>query len=254
MKRVIRFLPLAALVAAFALPGCKPAADGGNTASGTPAAGTAAGLPTEATLRLKANEGDTYTLVTTVETAAAFPGPDGKVQDGTLTMTMTEVHKCTKVENGNMTWETKNADVQASGTGPLQAAAEAAKSQEMGKTETRVRDERNRVVGESEEEPLALEFPDGPVKVGDKWSGESTMAGQKMKIEFTVDRFEKVGDKTAAVLKANISGEGTIKTTEPLVVWVNTENGWPLKGEGAFEMNQGGQKATMKIKMEAKSA
>lgn len=251
MKRV----HLGIAIAAFALGvmGCGKPVEGGTSASGGKEADGSASLPTEVTLRLKGSVGDKYTMVTTMETSADVPGPEGKPISGSMTMTSTEENTCTKVEGNKMTWESKNVDVQASGTGPFAQQAEMMKSQEKGKTTSKVRDERNQVIEAKGPEQMALVFPEKAVKVGDTWTGESDMMGQKVKIDFKLDRFESLGGKTVAVLVATITGSDTLKMSEPLTIHVDTEKGWPVKGAASFEMTpQPGVTAKIKVKMEAK--
>ncbi len=242
MKRFL--VPISAAMLAAFLLGCnKPAEEGGGGAA----------LPAEATLRLKAKVGDKYTMLTTVETSADIPTPDGKTQSGTMTLTATEEHLCTKLEGTNMTWESKNVDVQATGTGAFAAQAEQAKSQQKGKSETKVRDERNQVVGANKEETLALTYPEKAVKPGESWTGETELMGAKAKIEFKLEKFESLNGKVAAVLQANITGGEQIQSDGPLMLYVDVANGWPLKGSGAFTMNlPQGIKAKMKVTMNVK--
>jgi len=254
-----RLFPFALAAIGFALiGGCSKPADGGSTATGTSAGSTggsasSTALPSEATLRLKAKLGDKYTMVTTVETSADIPTPDGKSQSGSMTLTATEDHSCTKVEGTNMTWESKNIDVQATGTGPFAAQAETAKSQQKGKSETKIRDERNGVVGDKGEESLALVYPEKAVKIGDTWTGQTNLMGANVQIEFKLEKFEVVNGKTCAVIAATITGGDKLKSDGPLTLIVDTANGWPVKGTGAFTMlPQPGITAKMKVQMDVK--
>lgn len=252
MKRITFFT--AAVLALSLQFGCSGGTDAKTTgATSEGGGGSSVSLPSEATLRLKAKEGDKYTMVTTVETGANLPTPDGKTENATMNLTVTEESTCTKVEDGKMTWESKNVDVQATGTGPFQAQAQAAQDSEKGKTQTKVRDERNQLVGETKDESLTLAYPEKAVKPGDTWKGETELMGAKTQVEFKLDRFEVVNGKTAAVIVATISGQDRLKSTAPLTLYVDIANGWPIKGEGSFEMRpQPGITATMKVSMSAK--
>lgn len=213
----------------------------------------ASDLPKEAVLRLKGEVGDQFTLTTTLETEAELPGSDGKIEKGTMTLSTTEQHNCEAVAEGKQTWRAKTIDVTSSGTGPLKAEAERAKNEQMGKSKVLTKDERNRVLGSSADETMALTFPESAVKPGDTWTSDTTLAGASVQITFKLERFEKVGEKTAAVLSANVTGGDKVKSTDPVMIYVDVATGWPIRGSAGFAINpMPGVTSVLKVRMEAK--
>lgn len=213
--------------------GCNKPADGGSTASGS---GPAA--PAEATLRLKANKGDKFTMVMGMDTQIEMPNPAGGTPEThSMKMSVTKEHTCIDVTDGKMKWEEKTIDSSGTGTGPFEAQVKQMVEAEKKKAPTvEVLDERNKVVESTENDPFSLVYPEKPVKVGDTWEADSKMFDQDVKVTFKLDRFEKFDGKDAAVISATFTGNEKLKVVRPLVVFVDTANGWPIKGDGEFEM------------------
>jgi hypothetical protein len=239
------------LLAALFLAGCNKPADGGSTVSGS----TPAQAPTEATLRLKASKGDKFTMVMEMDTQIQMPDPAGGTpQTHSMKMSVTKEHTCIDVTDGKMKWEEKTIDSSGTGTGPFEAQVKQMVEAEKKKAPTtEVLDERNKVVESTENDPFSLVYPEKPVKVGDTWEADSKMFDQDVKVTFKLDRFEKVGGKDAAVISASVSGNDKLKMIKPLVVFVDTANGWPMKGDGEFEMEAApGIKAKLIAKISVK--
>ena len=238
------------MLAALLLAGCNKPADGGSTASGSPAP-----APTEATLRLKANKGDKFTMVMEMDTQIQMPNPaGGSPQTHSMKMAVTKEHTCIDVTDGKMKWEEKTIDSSGTGTGPFEAQVKQMVEAEKKKPPTtEVLDERNRVVESTENDPFSLVYPEKPVKVGETWEADSKMFDQDVKITFKLDRFEKFNGKDAAVISAIFAGNEKLKVVKPLVIFVDTSNGWPIKGDGEFEMEAApGVKAKLIAKITVK--
>jgi len=239
------------LLATFLFAGCNKPVDGGSTVSGS----APAPAPTEATLRLKANKGDKFTMVMEMDTSIDMPNPAGGAPEThSMKMSVTKEHTCIDVTDGKMKWEEKTIDSTGTGTGPFEAQVKQMVEAEKKKGPvTEVLDDHNKVVESSENDPFSLVYPDEPVKVGDTWEADSKMFDQAVKVTFKLDRFEKVDGKDAAVISASVSGNDKLKMIKPLVVFVDTANGWPMKGDGEFEMEAApGIKAKLIAKISVK--
>lgn len=238
------------MLAALLLAGCSKPADGGSTASAS-----SAPPPTETTLRLKANKGDKFVMVMEMDTQIQMPNPAGGNPDThSMKMAVTKEHTCIDVTDGKMKWEEKTIDSSGTGTGPFEAQVKQMVEAEKKKPPTtEVLDERNRVVESTENDPFSLVYPEKPVKVGDTWEADSKMFDQDVKITFKLDRFEKFNGKDAAVISASFAGNEKLKVVKPLVIFVDTSNGWPIKGDGEFEMEAApGVKAKLIAKIAVK--
>lgn len=238
------------LVATSLLLACNKPADGGTTLEAK-----APDSPAEVTLRLKAKKGDRFTMVTEMDNQIPVPSPaGGPPETHSFKMSVTKEHTCIDVSDGKMKWEEKTIDASGSGTGPFEAEIQSMVEKEKKKAPTtEVLDERNRVIESSENEPFTLIYPEKAIKAGDTWEADSKMFDQNVKVTFKLERFEKVGAKDAAVISANFTGNEKLKAITPLMVHVDSANGWPLKGGGEFELEVApGIKAKMIAKITVK--
>ncbi len=80
----------------------------------------------------------------------------------------------------------------------------------------------------------SVPFPDGPVKVGDKWDGETDVNGKKVKAEYTLVAIEEINGKSCAKLEATVNTPD-MKLDGPMVYWVELANGMLMKLEFSGE-------------------
>ncbi|HRK20575.1 MAG TPA: hypothetical protein PLX06_02120 [Fimbriimonadaceae bacterium] len=203
-------------------------------------------------LRLKAKEGDTYSLSFRVETHFDIPG-DGKGGPPSKESTFVELDKtyvCKSADESKSTWEVKTTRVIADGTGPMKGQALSVIDAEMGRKETIERDAQNKVISESRQNPIEFIFPQGEINVGDAWRGDMNMQGNKLMMRWTVEGFEKVDGVDAVHLRGELEGDRMFRLEDPLQIWVDASNGFPIKGSGNFLINaESGIKMQMNVKM-----
>jgi hypothetical protein len=237
-------------VAAALIAGCAKPDGGGSTASGAPE--SAAALPEEVTLRVKAAEGDTFTMDMEMDTEVMLAlQPGATPEKHTMSMKAKQKHTAKEVKDGKITWEIETLEASGTGTGPFEAQAKSFAETEKGKKETRVTDERNKTVESGSESPFTLEYPEKAIKVGDSWTTKAKMLDTEAEVTFKLERFERVGDKTAAVISASVAESQNLKLTKPLLVFVDVSNGWPIKGEAEFESKPMGMEAKLRAKFSA---
>jgi hypothetical protein len=259
-------------LAALWLLGCGKPADvsgttGGETKKGSNEGTTGSpGAPTaEITLRLSAKKGDKMTMDTEMDAVADISGlkvPDNlppeqkKVLEGPQTMKIrgTDEREVIAVDGDKITWRVKNVKFEAEGTGPLQQAAAGMAATEKGKTEDRTFTTRNERVKASEdkgETPLSVVYPEKAIKPGEIWSSETTFNGEKVKADYSYEKEETVDGKDCVIIKLTFSGSEHVTTPEPLRLWIDRSNGWPVKGEGTVHMEnpEQGLKTDLTFKM-----
>jgi hypothetical protein len=188
-------------------------------------------------LRLEGQPGDSYTVeFQTITTVDSEPGPQGQ-PGGTETLDMRLVKRftCTKSGEDATTWKVETLDVAAKGTGNLVAEGQKLAEFEKGRTETIARNDRNVKVGESRDVPLEIRLPDQEVGVGDAWRAEMNVQGFPLLLLYTVERFEEVDGRVAAVIRGTQEGGTQLKLAKPIMLWVDTATGWPIKGYSAIE-------------------
>jgi len=203
-------------------------------------------------LRLKAKPGDSFTVSYRVDTEYDFPG-DGKGGPPSHESSFVELKKlytCKAATDEKITWETKTISVVADGSGPLKGQSYEVIESERERVETLERNGQNKLVSKSKDNPLELLFPDGEVNVGDAWRGNINLQGNELVVTYHVEGFETVDGRKTVHIRGELSGDMQIRLGKPLHIWVDTSNGFPVKGHGQFLLEPpGGIKVQMDVKM-----
>lgn len=193
----------------------------------------------KADIKLHSKVGDTYTLKYRIKTRFNV---DNTTEEPEIKEDFEENHvwsyKCTKVEGGKSTWEVKTVDVKAVGTGTLASRAVTLMASQKDQVQSFTRDTQNNFSDLAFAHAFDTIFPQRPVVADDQWRGEMNLQGFKKVMRHRFGGFEKVGEKDAFVIISE-SDSPTVKIIEPLKVWIEVSTGWPLKGEGKFEVTDG---------------
>lgn len=203
-------------------------------------------------LKLKAKAGDTYVLTFRVDTVFDLPG-DSKGTPPSQESTFVELDKkyvCKEASETKSTWVVTTVRVIADGTGQMKGQAFQIVDAEKDRTETVERDAQNKVVSESRQNPLEFIYPVGEINTGDAWRAEMNLQGNRLMILWKVEAFEKVDGKDAVHLRGELEGDRMFRLGQPLDIWVEAANGYPIKGNGQFLVSaEGGIKMKMDVKM-----
>lgn len=227
------------------------------TGSTTPA-------PTEeVTLRFKGEKGDKFKMTVSMEADADFsalaedpnvPAEQKKMIEGPQTMKVDAVNEqeITEVADGKFTVKDTNLEFNASGTGILSQQADQMAKTEKGKVETKVYDELHKPIeadkGKPDSNPMAVVFPEKPIKVGDTWTSETEFTGEKVTAHYTFEKSESVNGKDCVVILVEFKDNPNVTNTQPIRLWFDKSNGWPVKGEAEVQMQQPEQKIKMTMK------
>lgn len=191
-------------------------------------------------LRLKASPGDSYAIEYTTSTTLNRAGTaEAPPLEENSTLTILRRLTCEEAKDGVTTWNLKTESAKADGSGTLAMQSEQAAQAELKKNLTLKRDERNQIVDEPKTSPLEFEFPIQEVQVGNSWRSEAQIQGVPLQMVFTVDGFETVDGKEAVIISGRLEDGRNVRMTRPPKAWFDVENGWPLKGECAFEVDVG---------------
>lgn len=203
-------------------------------------------------LRLKAKVGDAFVLNYRVDTEYDLPG-DGKGGPPSKETSYVELKKqytCKAATDEKITWEVKTISVEADGTGPMKSQSYTVIDSEKDKVETVERDGQNKLLSKTRENPLEMIYPDSEVNVGDAWRGNLNLQGNSLMLTYTIDGFEKIGGRDTVRIKGALAGDLQVRLSKPLMVWIDTANGFPVKGDGQFLIEpQSGIKVRMSVKM-----
>lgn len=212
---------IAATLVAFALAGC-----GGKTY----------------TLQLNPKEGDTYDYSTKVT--------------GSLNMEVDLSMKVAKVTSDKVVIETRYRGITMNGQPLAGPQADVLKNVVMSVTDDRLGHPLSTdVTGapaamtESMKKQgggLGAAYPDHPVKIGDTWTSEGDVQGQKLKLTYKLVKVAPVGGKDAAFLEATPDASSTMKISGPMTLTVDLATGMPISTNFSGEAN--GQKVMVEMK------
>ena len=185
------------------------------------------------TIRLNPKVGKTYQYVTKMT--------------GTMSMSMTMSMKPVKVDASNIVFETRIGMA----TGLPAQASDMLKKMVMTITEDRSgHTKKISVTGVDPQIAAAIEkqggagnssqatYPDHPVKVGDKWSGVTSTAGQSFKATFKLVSVQTNGGRTIANLTSTISSSGAIQFKGPSKLSIDLADGMLIEDVTTI-VNQG---------------
>jgi hypothetical protein len=253
------------LGAALIFAGCGP---GGQTRVQTTA--PAQQQQQEVVLRYTGQPGDRDVYNTQVELIADMsqaevpPGMEAearKQMEGAhrLNVEMTTERELVEVQEGRLVWRERITRATAQGEGILQAGA-AFVAQQEGTEAVRVYDERGRLVetregagAQIQEQAFAIPYPEGPVRVGETWTEQIEVGDQQVQATIRLEGFETIQGRNAARLAVTYQTED-LQVDEPLMMWVDTATGRPLRGSGTFAMTDRGVRMTMKMSIERADA
>ncbi|HRI44414.1 MAG TPA: DUF6263 family protein [Fimbriimonadaceae bacterium] len=217
----------------------------------------------EITLRFKGEAGDKFKMTVSMEADADFsalasdpnvPAEQKKMIEGPQTMKVEAVNEqeITEVKDGKFTVKDTNLEFNASGTGVLSQQADQMAKTEKGKTETKVYDELHKSThadaDKPESNPMSVVFPEKAIKVGDTWTSETEFTGEKVTAHYTFEKMENVNGKDCVVLLLDFKDNPNVTNTQPMRLWFDKTNGWPVKGEAEVQMQQPEQKIKMTMK------
>jgi hypothetical protein len=199
------------------------------------------------TLRIHAAKGDKYAFRVTTTMKGLDTGASGP-QELQLAMTVSE--ELLDVKDGKLTWKQSLGDIAASGKGELVVAGELIKSSQGTVFEMIYTDRGNFVSGKMNGQPVLSEpggtsnvtFPEKPVKIGDSWTAEQTVSGQKVTMRHTLGAVEQVDGREAYVITSQFQPGSPAVSIRPAKTYIESRTGKPLRGDGAFSFTQGAAK------------
>ena len=197
-----------------------------------------------ADIRFQGNPGDTYSVEVSMKTIYEVPGPENSPStQEEMAIEELRTYKCTKAQDGKSTWTVTIDKITATGSGSLASQAQSIKERQKGKSETFTRSPQNKFSDLAISSSLDPVYPNRPVGVGDQWRGEVNMQGVKALMTHTFEGFESVNGKEALLITST-SENPTVNILKPIKLWIEKSTGWPMKGEGTFEVtSQDGYKA-----------
>lgn len=247
--------------------GCKkeeattPEGTGSTTKSTT---GSSTPAPAEeVTLRFSGKPGDKFKMKVSMEADADFsalaadpnvPAEQKKMIEGPQTMKVEAVNEqeITEVKDGKFTVKDTNLEFNASGTGILAQQADQMAKTEKGKVETKVYDDLHKTIHEDaskpESNPMSVVFPEKAIKPGDTWTSQTEFTGEKVTAHYTFEKIETVNGKDCVVILLDFKDNPNVTNTQPMRLWFDKSNGWPVKGEAEVTMSQPEQKIKMTMK------
>ncbi len=231
--------------------------------SGGSGAGSSSG---PVTLRLQGSKGDKYSYTLGVKMTAdvsSVPAPPAnspmaarleqmRKDEQSLEMTRTVDAELKNASGGKFTWQETTKDVRASGKGAFAAAAPIVE-QEKGQVKTKDFYANGKPVdpntSDGSSTPLIIVFSDKPVNAGDTWTDNTTVNGKTIKTTYKLEKFEKVGNFDTAAIAVTVNAGDDLKTSQPIMIWVDKATGRPVKAEGTILATQSGMKMNIAIKM-----
>ena len=201
-----------------------------------------------ADIRLKGISGDQYKVEIAFKTTYNIPDTETTpAMQEQIDVKELRSYKCTKAEENKSTWTTTTEKIEAKGTGTMASQAHSLQESNKGKTQTFTRDSQNKFSDLSASNSLDPVFPNRPVHVGDQWRGEVNMQGVKVVMTYAFEGFESVDGREAFLISSK-SDSPSINVLKPIKIWIEKSTGWPMKGEGEFEViSEGGFKSSTAI-------
>jgi hypothetical protein len=203
-----------------------------------------------ADIRFEGKPGDAYSLQISTKTTYEVPGPENSPStEEQITIDELRSYKCIKTQDGKSTWTVTTDEITASGSGSLASQAHSLMERQRGKSESFTRSSQNKFSDISISSSLDPVYPNRPVGVGDQWRGEVNMQGVKALMTHAFAGFENMNGLEAFLITST-SESPTVNIIKPINLWVERSNGWPIKGEGKFEViSQDGYKAVTVVSL-----
>jgi len=200
----------------------------------------------KADIRIQGRPGDKYTVEISSKTTYNIPDTE-TTPAAQEQISVTEVlsYKCLKLQDDKSTWSVTTDKIEATGSGSMTGQAHALQESKKGKTPSFTRDAQNKSSDQSVSNALDPLFPNRPVSVGDQWRGEANMQGVSVLMTHTFEGFASVDGREAFLISSK-SDSPSINVLKPIKIWIETSTGWPIKGEGEFEVvsNEGFKSTT----------
>lgn len=98
-------------------------------------------------------------------------------------------------------------------------------------------------------EGSSVPFPAGPIKIGQSWSGEATLQGQKVQTTYKLVGLKPVAGRPAAVIHATPKNMPQMTLDGPIVFSVELATGFPLSMSMSGTATRGNQTQKMKMTM-----
>lgn len=98
-------------------------------------------------------------------------------------------------------------------------------------------------------EGSSVPFPEKAIKVGQTWTGEATLQGQKVQTTYKLIALKTVSGKPAAVIHATPKNMPQMKLDGPIVFSVELATGFPISMSMSGTVSQGAQGQKMKMTM-----
>ena len=206
-----------------------------------------------ADISLHAKPGDIYKIELSLSSHYEIEAGEasGPIQHEELKMDQLNSLECTEVSGETSTWKVKSESITASGTGSMQGQAARLK-QTQGEVEMVIRDKQNRRTDKKPSNVFEPVFPNRPVSVGDQWRGEVVIQGAKAILTYRFEGIEMVDGIETAKISGSPQDSPGVKMTKPFRIWIESSTGWPIKGEGEFDVAAPGYRVVATIKLTRK--
>jgi hypothetical protein len=241
---------------ALAIAGCQPGGD--TTRVTTPGAQPAATTgPVQLQLAVEPNQEFRYRMTMSADAQAAEPGQAAPPTMPTSTIDM--VTRVESVANDRVTMHTNIVDMRM---GEIELPPEV-RQQITQMRQIIVMDRRGQIVesrteggppgmGDEATPQATVVLPDRPVTVGDTWTGQFALGGERQEVTYTLRGVEMVDGREVALVETTLPQQEGVQFDGPVRVWIDTATGMTYRMEATAV--QQGQRMTIRMEQVAPAA